>query len=207
MPPEGQIAKRLGVSRASVRESIKALEALGIVQAVQGKGIYLRAMNLDALKEVLHFESRCNLRVLFELLQIRTWLEEKAIEEVINKIEEHQLAQLEECLHRWDQALAQGQDPSEYDRKFHKLLYAPLNNHTLLTLITAFWDVLDKTEREEIKNDPSPRQILEEHQEILSAVRARDVRRAQNAIAQSNSHISERIRRELNHWEKNNEAP
>lgn len=197
LPPEGQIAKHLGVSRASVRESIKALEALGIVQAVQGKGVYLRAMNLDALKEVLRFGSRCNLRVLFELFQIRTWLEEKAVEEVINKIDERHLAQLEECLNRWNQALAQGQDPSEYDRKFHKLLYAPLDNHTLLTLIAAFWDVLDKSKQEKIKNDPSPRQMLEEHREILAAIRARDVRRAQRAIAQSNSHIGERIKREL----------
>ena len=39
LPPEGQLAIDLGVSRGSVREAIKALESLGIVEVRHGDGV------------------------------------------------------------------------------------------------------------------------------------------------------------------------
>ncbi len=52
LPPEGDIAETLEVSRVSVRESVKILQALGIVEVRHGNGLFVRGLNFDALLEI-----------------------------------------------------------------------------------------------------------------------------------------------------------
>ena len=55
LPPEGQLAEDLGVSRGSVREAIKSLESLGIVESKHGAGVCVREFNFDSILEFLSF--------------------------------------------------------------------------------------------------------------------------------------------------------
>ncbi|MCP4404288.1 MAG: FadR family transcriptional regulator [bacterium] len=55
LPPEGDIAETLEVSRVSVRKAVKVLQALGIVEVRHGSGLFVRELNFDALLEVLSF--------------------------------------------------------------------------------------------------------------------------------------------------------
>ena len=52
---EGQLAADLGVSRGSVREAIKALESLGIVEVRHGDGVRVRAFNFDSTFDLLSY--------------------------------------------------------------------------------------------------------------------------------------------------------
>ena len=52
LPPETQLVETLGVGRSSVREAVKALQSLGIVEIRRGNGLYVRETNFDAMLEV-----------------------------------------------------------------------------------------------------------------------------------------------------------
>ncbi|MWR20550.1 GntR family transcriptional regulator, partial [Helicobacter pylori] len=58
--PESQLVEELGVSRSSVREAVKALQSLGLIEVRRGDGLYVRATNFDAITEILSFNLRLN---------------------------------------------------------------------------------------------------------------------------------------------------
>ena len=75
LPPEGQLATDLGVSRGSVREAVKALESLGIVEVRHGDGVRVRAFNFDSVFDLLSYGLVFDPVRAAEVLQIRVWLE------------------------------------------------------------------------------------------------------------------------------------
>jgi len=55
LPPEGLLAENLGVSRGSVREAVKSLESLGIVESRRGDGVRVREFNFDSVFDFLSY--------------------------------------------------------------------------------------------------------------------------------------------------------
>ena len=55
LPPEGQLVEDLGVGRSSVREAVKSLQSVGIVDVRQGNGLYVRELNFDPMLETFLF--------------------------------------------------------------------------------------------------------------------------------------------------------
>ena len=88
LPSEGKIAEMLGVSRSPVREAVKALQSLGIIEAKQGEGLYVREWNFDPVLETLNYGMRISINTLKELYQIRQWLEIAVIGDIVKQISE-----------------------------------------------------------------------------------------------------------------------
>lgn len=195
LPPEGQIAEELGVSRGSVREAVKALESLGIVEVRHGEGLYVRGISFDFLLEILTFGARFDPPFLADVLQVRTWLEVAAVEDAVKTVDEAHVHEMERCLREWEESIRKGTPVSEVDRQFHHALYSVLGNRVLLELFDIFWTVFLHIGIEDIKRDPTPQATLEEHRAIFEAVKKRDPAAAREAIIRSNMHIMERIRR------------
>ena len=102
LPPEGQIAEDLGVGRGSVREAIKALESLGIVEVRHGNGVFVRSFNFDSVLDLLSYGLVFDQSRIAEIFQIRKWLEATAIAEIVHLIKPEEIAQIEDLLARWE---------------------------------------------------------------------------------------------------------
>src|SRR5262245_44382404 len=75
LPPETELSQQLYVSRNSVREAVKSLEALGILEARPGAGLFVRAFSFDPLLENLGYGLLFDLKQLSDLLEVRALLE------------------------------------------------------------------------------------------------------------------------------------
>src|SRR5688500_15038392 len=75
LPPETDLARQLGVSRNSVREAVKAMESLGILETGRGSGLFVRAFAFDPRLDNLSYGLLFDLQELAELLEIRRVLE------------------------------------------------------------------------------------------------------------------------------------
>ncbi|MWR20551.1 GntR family transcriptional regulator, partial [Helicobacter pylori] len=76
LPSEVALAQELGTSRASLREGIKSLEALGIVEVRRGEGLFVKAFSFDSIFNSLPYSFAVDGRSLRELTQVRGALEE-----------------------------------------------------------------------------------------------------------------------------------
>lgn len=192
LPSEGQLADDLGVGRGSVREAVKSLQSLGIIDVQHGTGLSVRELNFDPMLETFKFGMRFDARTISELLQIRILLETAVIGKAVEKIEPAALQDLEDLLAEWETYNREGKSFTELDEDFHRILYSTLDNHTLMQLFDVFWDAFWELDLGDVVA-PDPIKELHTHQQILDAVKARDVELTRARLTQHFDYVRERI--------------
>jgi len=189
LPPGGELAETLGVSTGTLRESLRALEALGVVEIVHGVGTFVRAYDFTPILENLSYSllfQRNNLR---DLVQVRAALEVGLLPDVVRSVRQEDLDQLEAIVAR----MAETNDCMEEDHRFHHALYRCLQNQTVIELIDVFWVVYhDLSERLVI---PNPRLLdrYHMHAPILQALREGNVGQAIVAMRAHFTEITTRL--------------
>lgn len=187
LPTETELMADLGVSRNSVREALKALQALDIVDIRHGYGTYVGQASLDPLADGLTFRTLARsddtgTGALAEILQVREVLEEGLIRRVAAVSTEAELDLLAAVVDRMEAAGRAGEPLPELDREFHELLYAPLGNAFVPQLLGAFWTVFSRVAGARGWTDDPAELTVRRHRAIVTALRARDVTAAQRAM-------------------------
>jgi DNA-binding FadR family transcriptional regulator len=193
LPSEGQLADELGVSRSPVREAVKALQSLGIIEARHGEGLFVREWNFEPVLETLNYGMRINPKTLAELYQIRVWLEMAVIGDAVKKISVEEITELEILMLRWEQAINNGKPYVELDQKFHELIFGVMKNDTLVKLFQVFWVAFENYGNVDLLMAPDPQRVIKEHQDVLEAVKLRDPDLARKTLMQQFIGFKERI--------------
>ena len=192
LPPESYWTETFGVGRSSVREAIKVLQALGVVEIRHGNGIYVRAVNFDPILESFSYQMRFRPQMFAEIFHVRVWLESAAIEEAVRTISDEEVSALAEVLSEWRRRIDTGESHVELDEAFHSILYQPLHNSTLLGLFRAFWNVFQTLDIDAIRNG-DPELGLAEHERLFAAIRERDTALARQRLIEHFAHAQGRI--------------
>lgn len=192
LPPEGQLVEELGVGRSTVREAVKSLQSVGIVDVRQGDGLYVRELNFDPMLEAFIFGMQFDPTTLAEILQIRTWLEVAVIGDAVGHLTPADIVKLEEILSAWELRVQRGEEYSDLDESFHQVIYGVLGNQTMMKLFSAFWISFSNLDPE-ITHDTDPRDVLVFHYEILDAIRTRDPNITRRKLVQHFEHVKTRI--------------
>ncbi len=196
LPSESQIAEELGVGRGSVREAVKALQSLGVVEVRHGDGLYVRAFSFDPIVETVKYGMRFDADSLSELAQIRFLLESAAIETTVARISDKDIQRLDQLMDVWKERLETGQNHLDLDAQFHRILYASLNNKMFLQLFELFWLAFETLGDPVIQVGRPPIKDYENHRDILDALRARDAAAVRKHLTYHFDHLlQERIRR------------
>ena len=145
LPTESELSAELGVGRNTVRESLKVLQALGVIEIRHGFGMFVAPNNFSALVSGLTFRGRLSLRhkgeEAMELIDVRQALESGLIGSAIELMTAEHLADLRTTMEAMEAAAVKGEALAEHDAEFHRRLYAPLNNELLINLMDVFWQV------------------------------------------------------------------
>jgi DNA-binding FadR family transcriptional regulator len=192
LPPESYWTETYGVGRSSVREAIKVLQALGVVEIRHGNGIYVRAVNFDPILESLSYQMRFKPQMFAEIFRVRVWLESSAIEEAVRTIGDDAIAALAAILAEWRRRVESGESHVELDEAFHSVLYQSLNNGTLLGLFRVFWNVFATLDIDAIRTT-DPQLGVQEHELLFAAIRERDAPLARRRLIEHFAHVQSRI--------------
>lgn len=142
LPTESELAATLGVGRNTLRESLKVLQALGVIEIRHGFGMFVAPSTFNALADSLIFRARLSLRhhgqEALQLVDLRQALEAGLVGGAIEKTTTGQLAALEECVRRMEALAGAGKHFIEADAEFHHRLFEPLENELLASLLGAF---------------------------------------------------------------------
>jgi DNA-binding FadR family transcriptional regulator len=196
LPAEPELTRALGVSRNSVREALKGLQALGIVEVRHGYGTYVGTAALRSLAPGLLFHSRLavrrdNPRALLDIVEVRALLESGLIRRAALELRPEDLDRLRAEL---DGLAADGDaGRAGHDRRFHELLYEPLGNALALQLIALFWDVYRQLETDMAKPRTDHEHVVGQHRQVLEALESRDPDAAAARIAEHFADVTARI--------------
>jgi DNA-binding FadR family transcriptional regulator len=197
LPTEPDLVEELGVSRNSVREALKALQALDIVEIRHGHGTYVGRLSLDPLTNGLTFRTLQGIgrdvRAIGEILEVREVLEDGLIRRVAGSIPDADLDALGVVVKAMTARARAGETFPEEDREFHDLLYRSLDNQFIGQLLRAFWTVFNRVSNQLGGHDPDPAETARRHRAIYTALRNHDVERAQKAMADHFRNIDSRV--------------
>lgn len=188
LPRESDLAALLGLSRNSLREAVRALSLIHVLDVRQGDGTYVTGLEPERLLEAVGF--MVELRhdgSLLEVLEVRRLLEPAATATAALRATEEQLAGLE-GLQRRAEAATTVEELVECDLDFHRGIVAAAGNSVLSGLLAQIGSPTVRARVWRGLTDEGARdRTLAEHRAILDAMRAR---RADLAQAQALVHIA-----------------
>src|SRR5919197_3377686 len=105
LPTERELTQRFGVSRSSLREAVRALTLVGVLEPRVGDGTYVTTLEPDLLMTVIAFVADlARAESLLELHDVRRILEPEDTRRATSRLTEDDFARLEECLRRMEAA-------------------------------------------------------------------------------------------------------
>lgn len=195
LPTERQMSKALKISRTSVREALRILEIVGILEVKPGSGIYFKDATGD-LTLPLSMWLPDNEETLFEVLEIRQLIEPRAANLAAERITPHDLENIQDCLERFCQCVEENDLPGMIleDTQFHRLLAEASKNKTLTLLMNTITRFLPLAWKATLRVPQRPQKTVAEHQNIYNAIKNHDpvlasqamVLHLENALAELN---------------------
>lgn len=196
---ENELTKHLQVSRSSVREAIRILEATGYVTVRQGKGIFITDFNSQNFAPFVKW-LRSNEQNILDHFEVRLIIEPKAAAFAAGKADAGDILKMEEVLAQFNQH-AESKNNTEIiksDRKFHRLLAGSTKNSTLYVLMKSVTTSLPDGWISSLHTPGRIEKTINEHGAILEAIKNKDKDGAEKAMTRHLENALSDIRLHMN---------
>jgi GntR family transcriptional repressor for pyruvate dehydrogenase complex len=194
LPSERELVELFRVSRASVREAMRALESMGFVEIRSGEGTYV-ATTVDSLLSPLAFAIREQKDPYREIFEARTILEPQIAALAAERASPSDVKKLEAILEEQAKQIAQGETGVEADTAFHSALAYIVRNKVFLRINEAIVESFREVRERSLQGERRPARSLAGHREILKAIRAKDPAGARRAMLEHLETIERNIAR------------
>ncbi len=188
LPPERELAEMFQVSRGSLRDAIRALELMGLVEARQGEGTVVRAPSFDSLFNPLATGLLRDRALVSELLEFRAMIEPALARRAATNASPADLDHLEAILRLQKEKVDRDELAIEEDSEFHSGIAHAAKNRVVLKVLDAFMDLLRESRERSLQVEGRLQKSLAGHRTILQAIRRHDPSAAEAAMRQ---HIEE----------------
>jgi len=188
LPPERELASRLGVSRATVSQALVAMEVVGMVSVRHGDGVVLvepagSAKVVNALRR--------HAQQLPEIIEAREALETKLAALAAGRRTERDLAAMDEALAFMERDITSGGRGVEGDERFHAAVTAAGHSPLLAKLMAEISDLIRETRLSSLSQPDRPVNSLQGHRKIADAIRAGDAEAAVRAMQEHVAMVSD----------------
>lgn len=171
LPSERELAERIGVSRASIKQAIVVLEVQGLVEIRQGGGTYLRtdSLNPEPIAALVDRQRR-----LPDVLDAREALETKLAELAALRRTDEDLAELNAAVESMRNEIEAGSFGEDSDHRFHTAVTTAARNDLLAEFMREIAGQIAESRHESLQQPGRPPQSLEHHRRIADAIRRQD---------------------------------
>jgi GntR family transcriptional repressor for pyruvate dehydrogenase complex len=185
LPAEPELARQLQVGRGSVREAIRTLHTLGVLQVVRGRGTFVAEPMRQAHSEQFVGLSSVSGPDLAEVLELRIALETAAVSLACVRATEDDLAEMRRRVADHEVAAERGDVHAELrtDENFHDSLLQAAHNQNLHSMYRMIVPQMSDFRLETLKLERSSQRFVPGHRDILNGIVARSPRESSNAVA------------------------
>ncbi|WP_248305286.1 FCD domain-containing protein [Devosia sp. 1566] len=176
--PERELATRLGVSRPVIREVLRGLAAIGVIDIRHGSGSVVRQPGFAELGDLFTMMLVQQAEVVEDVMEARIAIERQAIRLACSRATPADLQALRQALQRIEETVDDPLIGGEADFAFHAALIAAAHSPTLASLHAAIALLLRRShfQRRARITDQAGIEVylIEHHRDLLAAVVARD---------------------------------
>ncbi len=193
LPTEKELSGRLGASRSAVREALRSLEALGMIEVKHGKGRFLRAFDVASIASNLAYSLTFDAASIRDLLEVRRTLETSFIAQATRKLEASRIDRLYAIVEQMALSADAGRAFIEEDMAFHKVLFGALHNEVLKKILDVFWGLFQHLHARNVLPPGEAAATVAYHRQIVDAMAAKDVTSAREALDEHFRDVERRL--------------
>lgn len=196
LPPERVLADRLGVGRNSVREALRELDTLGLIESRQGDGTYIREFDLRGLMSPFRSVIALSTTSVETIMEFRRTLEPEVAALAAKRLSPQGEDNLRIMLEGFEAAVRSGDAPETADTSFHLAVAQATGNPAIAAVNVALLELLTDFRRRLSTESYRPTSAPSvDHRGIFDAIRSRDPGRARAAMAEHLGHVEESLLR------------
>ncbi len=195
---ERELAEQFGVSRITVRDALRVLEARGLISVKVGAtgGAFVAEANIDRVAESISTMLRLRRMTLSELAEARTIVEAATAELAAQRADTAALARLATAVERGRHVIREHIPHAEASMDFHVELARAAGNEVLHATVGAYRELLLPAIRD-LRDPKSTRATQKAHEELVEAVRRHDAEGARQLMLTHLADFEKRLRKRL----------
>jgi GntR family transcriptional repressor for pyruvate dehydrogenase complex len=201
--PERELAERLQVSRASVREAIRTLEMMGFVEIRPGDGTFVRDTNTDEIIRPLAMFLAVEKSSLLEMFEVRRLFEAATASMAAERAADEEIEEIRSSLEKMEERLnvQDSEKGEEYDIAFHYAVAEATHNGLLIKLFRTISDEFSRAvsvaRRRLYGHEDNPQKIIDQHRRIYKAIKGRDPQMAAQRMLEHLNYAEKELRKRL----------
>ncbi|AST97005.1 FadR/GntR family transcriptional regulator [Shouchella clausii] len=182
LPSERELSDRLDVGRSSIREALRGLELLDLIETRRGEGTFMKATSSYKLVDLLLSFVLKDEQARKDLTETRRIIELEALKLACERITDEQIRKLDTLILRSKKEWNQGDFPVEEDYRFHKTIVKSCQNVLLFHIWKSLVAFNKEAIKESLERSGRPPISIKEHEQIVEALKKRDSEQALKAM-------------------------
>jgi GntR family transcriptional repressor for pyruvate dehydrogenase complex len=197
LPTENALVEKYGISRTVVREAFSRLKTLKLIETRQGSGAFVKAVPKPDTGK-LKFTPDGSVDAVLKVVEVRRALEAESAALAAERKTASSLKKIKQAMLALDKAVAKGGDGVSEDVAFHAAIAQAANNPFLMDTLAYLNQFLENATRVTRANEATRSHlgdaVRDEHQAILDAIEAGDIKAARQAGTKHMVNAAKRIR-------------
>lgn len=187
LPSEFELMEELQVSRNSLREAMKILSAMGIVEIKRGDGTYICSQVNPGIFDRVVYSMIYGSSSSEELLELRQILDEATVQLAMSKMTLDEAKKLQDSIDRMEAACSAGQveEMQKWDMQFHMTLIESCKNEFFIRIMKGVYDIFEYSISENVRLETNDSKAPEYHQRMLNCILEKDYDRIREVVKDS----------------------
>ena len=183
LPSERLLSEKFNVSRTNLRDALQTLETYGLVKSIPQSGTFVADIGITAMNGMIDDILGLSIPSFKDLVEARIFLELKGVKQAAMRRTADDLIHLENTLADYSDKVIRGEDAVQEDLLFHLAIAKASANPTLNTFMLKITpEIITNFEKHHVCDKDTAFKGIEEHKEIVDAIRDQDPEQAKIAM-------------------------
>jgi len=194
LPPERELAATMHVSRPSLREALRALAIMNVVEIRQGDGTYVTSLEPKLLMAHLDFVFALTDATFLELFEARKILETGIVALAAERIDDQEIGEMESCVAHSMEFVDDRAAFVLADVQLHAIIARAAKNSILERFMASISQLGQESRNRTVALPGVTRQSVRDHRAIVDGLKARDAQAAREAMLRHLDNVQRELR-------------
>jgi GntR family transcriptional regulator, transcriptional repressor for pyruvate dehydrogenase complex len=183
IPPERELCQQLGIARTSLREALKAMELIGMLDSRVGDGTFVCDRSQFLSRPLLWAFTGTDHAELQDIMETRLFLERDLAGLAAERASPSEIEEIGKTIDDMRECIAKGESPIEADMRFHLAVARAAHNEVMRNAVQLLRNLLRQWLLLKLLIPQVPGKVLQQHDAVFRAIKARDREAARAAMA------------------------
>lgn len=196
LPPERELVKILEISRSSLREAIRALEMIGVINVTQGRGMVIETTKIsNSIIKPLAFSIILNKNTFLELFEARKLIEVECAGLAAERISTSELKKIKEIYNLLIKHQKNREKSIKYEIKLHEEITEIAKNNVLRDILSSIKKLLRESRDTTVPSQGVTLKTINCHEKLIQAFEEKDSSKARKLMFKHLDIVSKRLKK------------